>query len=87
MRASARAGTIGPTKERAMKHFEERLGLHITVLVAVILAVVAALVVGGAGIGVIVAIGALAVLAIGFPLLVILSEEHNLPMARRRSPR
>jgi fatty acid desaturase len=70
-----------------MKHFEERLGLHLTVLAAVILAVVAALVLGGAGVAVIVVIGALVILAIGFPLLVILSEEHNLPTARRRDGR
>lgn len=70
-----------------MKHFEERFGLHVTVLVAVILAVVAALVMAGAGVAVIVAIGALVILAIGFPLLVILSEEHNLPMAHRRDGR
>jgi hypothetical protein len=70
-----------------MKHFEERLRLHVTVLATVIVVIVAALVVGGAGVAVIVAIGALVILAIGFPLLVILSEEHNLPMARRRDGR
>ena len=67
-----------------MKYFERRVGFHLTVLAVVVAAVVAALVVEGIGLAVVVAIGCIAILAIGFPLLAILSEEHGLPMARRR---
>jgi predicted membrane metal-binding protein len=67
-----------------MKYFERRIGLHLLVLTVAVLAVVAALVVEGLGFALIVAIGLGIVLAIGYPLLVILAEEHDLPIMRRR---
>ena len=67
-----------------MRYFERRAGLHLTVLAAVVAAVIAALAIEGIGLAVIVAIGCFALLGIGFPLLAILSEEHELPMARKR---
>ena len=62
-----------------MKYFERRIGLHLLVLTVAVLAVVAALVVEGLGFALIVAIGLGIVLAIGYPLLVILTEEHDAP--------
>jgi hypothetical protein len=67
-----------------MKHFEERLGLHLVVLTVYVLAVVAALVAEGLGLAVIVALGLAVLLAIGYPVLVIMAEQHNLPLSRRR---
>ncbi len=58
--------------------------VHLTVLTLYVLAVVAALVVEGGGVAVIVALGLGVVLAMGFPLLVILSEGHDHPSPRRR---
>lgn len=66
-----------------MKYFERRIGLHLGVLTAVVVAVIVALAVEGLGFAVIVALACVIVLAIGFPLLAILSEEHSLPMNRR----
>jgi len=56
-----------------MKYFERRIGLHLLVLTVAVFAVVAALVVEGLGFALIVAIGLGIVLAIGYPLLVILT--------------
>ena len=67
-----------------MRYFERRTGLHLFVLTVVALAIVAALVVEGLGFALIVAMALGIVLAIGFPLLVILAEEHDLPFMRRR---
>jgi len=67
-----------------MRYFERRMGLHLGVLGALVLAVVAALVAEGTGLAVIVAIAGMVVLGAGLPLLVILAEEHDLPAARRR---
>jgi uncharacterized membrane protein YvlD (DUF360 family) len=50
----------------------------------VVTAIAAALVVEGLGFALVVAIGLGVVLAIGYPLLVILAEERQLPMMRRR---
>jgi Flp pilus assembly protein TadB len=58
--------------------------VHLTVLTLSLLAVVAALVVEGRGIALIVALGLGVLLAIGFPLLVILSERHDRPSPRQR---
>ncbi len=66
-----------------MKHPERRIGVHLVVLTTVVAAVVAALALEGLGFAVIVATACVVLLAVGFPLLVILSEEHGLPMNRR----
>jgi predicted membrane metal-binding protein len=68
-----------------MRYLERRTGLHLVVLTVVVLAVAAALVVEGLGFGLIVALACVIVLAIGYPLLVVLAEEHDLPIMRRRS--
>jgi hypothetical protein len=67
-----------------MGYFERRTELHLFVITLAVLAVVAALVVEGLGFALIVALGLGIVLAIGYPLLVILAEEHDLPIMRRR---
>lgn len=56
---------------------------HLSVLTLVVLAIVAALVVDGLGLAVIVALALGIVLAIGYPLLVILAERKVRPPARR----
>lgn len=63
-----------------MMHFR----VHLFVLTIVLLAVAATLVLEGLGFAVIVATGLGLVLAVGYPLLVILAEERELPMMRRR---
>ena len=68
-----------------MNYPERRIGLHVVVLTVVVAVVVAALIVEGLGFALIVAIACGIVLAIGLPVLVILAEEHDLPVARRRS--
>jgi hypothetical protein len=68
-----------------MRYLEGRLGLHMVVLTVVVLAVGAALILEGLGFAIIVAIACVIVLAIGLPLLVILAEQHDLPITRRRS--
>jgi hypothetical protein len=68
-----------------MWNLERRTGLHAVVLTIVVLAVAAALIVEGMGFALIVFLGCAIVLAIGYPLLVILAEEHDLPSSRRRS--
>jgi hypothetical protein len=60
-----------------------RVGLHISVLALVALAIVAALVVGGAGLAVIVALALIVVLAVGYPLMVILAEDKVRPPGHR----
>jgi hypothetical protein len=60
------------------------MGLHLSVLAAVVLATVAALVVDGMGLAVIVGLGLIVVLAAGYPLMVILSEEKVREPTRRR---
>jgi hypothetical protein len=84
--AAVTQGENRSTRQRslAMKYFERRVGLHLSVLTVVALAVIAALVLEGLGFALIVAIGLGIVLAIGYPLLVILAEQHDLPIARRR---
>ena len=67
-----------------MKYLESRIGLHLFVLFVVVVVVAAALIVEGLGFALIVALGCGIVLAIGYPLLVILAERHDLPSARRR---
>lgn len=59
--------------------------VHLSVLTLFVLAIIAALVVEGGAFALIVAIGLGVVLAIGFPLLVILSEGHDQPSPRRRA--
>jgi hypothetical protein len=68
-----------------MKYLESRMGLHLVVLTVVVLAVAAALIIEGLGFALIVALACVIVLAIGYPLLVVLAEEHDLPIMRRRS--
>jgi hypothetical protein len=67
-----------------MKYLERRLGLHLAVLTVVVLLFAAALVAEGLGFALIVALGCAVVLAIGFPLLVIKAERHEVPVTRRR---
>jgi hypothetical protein len=68
-----------------MKYLESRMGLHLVVFTVVVLAVAAALIIEGLGFALIVALACVIVLAIGYPLLVVLAEEHDLPIMRRRS--
>jgi hypothetical protein len=75
----------GDTKELPMKHLESRFGLHLVVLTVVVVLVGAALVLEGLGFALIVALACAIVLAIGLPLLVILAEQHDLPITRRRT--
>jgi hypothetical protein len=67
-----------------MRYLERRLGLHLFVLTVFVVAVAVALILEGLGFALIVAIGLALVLALGYPLLVILAEEHDLPIMRRR---
>ena len=64
---------------------ERRLGLHLTVLAVVVVLVATALIVEGLGFALIVAVACAVVLAIGYPLLVILAEGRDVPTMRRRS--
>ena len=67
-----------------MRYLERRIGLHLFVITVFMLAVAAALVVEGLGFALIVAIGFVVVLGMGYPLLVMLAESHDLPISRRR---
>jgi hypothetical protein len=57
---------------------------HLSVLTLVVLVVVAALLAEGLGFAVIVALACVIVLAIGYPLLVILAEQRGQQRARRQ---
>ena len=59
-----------------MRYLERRIGLHLFVVTVFMLAVAAALVVEGLGFALIV--------AMGYPLVVMLAESHDLPISRRR---
>jgi hypothetical protein len=74
------------TKELPMRYLERRMGLHFVVLAVVVVAVAAALVVEGLGFALIVGLACAIGLAIGYPLLAILAEVHDLPITHRRRP-
>jgi hypothetical protein len=71
-------------EETAMTHPESWLPLHLFVITFVVLAVGAALIIEGLGLAIIVGLALVIVLAIGYPLLVILDEERDQPVRRQR---
>jgi len=67
-----------------MTHLERWLPLHLSVLTFVVIAVAAALIVDGLGLAFVVGLALVIVLAIGYPVLVILAEGRDQPVTRER---
>ena len=67
-----------------MTHLERWLPVHLFVLTFVAVAVVAALIVDGLGLAVVVGLALVIILASGYPLLVILAEGRDQPVRRER---
>ena len=84
-RTTATIASDRPEKEPQMRQIERWLPLHLFVLTFVALAVTAALVVDGLRLGVVVGVALVVVLAVGYPLLVILAEGRDQPVRRRRA--
>ena len=67
-----------------MTHLERWLPLHLLVLTFVVVAFGAALIIEGLGFALVVGVALVIVLAVGYPLLVILAEERDQPIRRDR---
>jgi hypothetical protein len=71
-------------RELEMTHLERWLPFHLFVVTFVAVAVAAALIVDGLGLAVVVGLALVIILASGYPLLVILAEERDQPVTRKR---
>jgi hypothetical protein len=67
-----------------MRNPDGWMAFHLAVLTFVVLAIVAALIVEGLGFALIVALALVIILAIGYPVLVIMADGRDRPPVRRR---